>query len=177
MKKELREAVETLEDIKGSVEFYEKDKPEYSQAITKAQKFIESYLSIQGFPEEMNVPKSIAPMNEQTYWYNQAIQDCKQATLATQDKWYGAGYVDGQNALLKKMDGITPEFLHNEYLKTVKHLHPESFNPVANKPYDELTDEQKSIDIFIAQAIKDHIVGRNISNETLDTQFYQTSRQ
>lgn len=46
-----------------------------------------------------------------------------------------------------------PEQLHSWYLEAVKKLKPESFNPNANKPYSEITDEQKSIDIYIANKI------------------------
>jgi len=35
-------------------------------------------------------------------------------------------------------------------------LHPESFNPDAQKRYEELTDEQKSIDAFVADKINAH---------------------
>jgi hypothetical protein len=104
--------------------------------IEEALKLLERYKSLEGFPEEMN-GDNVSGVHFRS-GYNYCLEQCKLA-------------------LLKKIEGITPEFLHNEYLKTVKHLHPESFNPVANKPYDELTDEQKSIDIFIAQAIKDHL--------------------
>lgn len=45
------------------------------------------------------------------------------------------------------------EKLHNWYLEAVKEISPESFNPLANKPYSELTDEQKSIDRFIAAKV------------------------
>lgn len=48
---------------------------------------------------------------------------------------------------------ITPEELHKWYLEAVKELKPESFNPDANTPYSELTDEQKSIDKHIALQI------------------------
>lgn len=50
-----------------------------------------------------------------------------------------------------------PEQLHSWYLEAVKELKPESFNPNANKPYSEITDEQKSIDIYIANKITDLI--------------------
>lgn len=43
-----------------------------------------------------------------------------------------------------------PEQMHKWYLEAVKELHPESFNPNANKPYSELTDEQRFLDKYIA---------------------------
>ena len=120
--------------------------------------------------EELKILKIMVPENQkniislaESYL---ALKDCPKEIVYSEDGHFVSGdYERGYNralkdcklALLKKMDGITPEFLHNEYLKTVKHLHPESYNPVANKPYAELTDEQKSIDMFIAQAIKDHL--------------------
>lgn len=45
------------------------------------------------------------------------------------------------------------EKLHNLYLEATKTLHPESYNPKAQKPYSELTEEQKEIDRCIAQAL------------------------
>ncbi len=139
---ELKEAVER---VKAELEFHESCNHDlrelsFGKDIHTLIDLAQRYLEIDGFPEEKEQSdlSSNPHICFENAGYNQAIQDCKLS-------------------LLNKMDGITPEFLHNEYLKTVKHLHPESFNPVANKPYDELTDEQKSIDIFIAQAIKDHL--------------------
>lgn len=54
--------------------------------------------------------------------------------------------------MTKKQTNL-PEQLHSWYLEAVKELKPESFNPNANKPYSEITDEQKSIDIYIANKI------------------------
>lgn len=51
-------------------------------------------------------------------------------------------------------DKITPERLHVSYLLATKTLHPESFNWDAQKQFMDLTEEQKSIDIFICQEIK-----------------------
>ena len=48
---------------------------------------------------------------------------------------------------------VKPEQLHTWYLEAVKELHPESFNPNANKPYSELTDEQRFIDKYISDKI------------------------
>ena len=55
---------------------------------------------------------------------------------------------------MKTLDG---EQLHKWYLEATKELHPESYNPKAQKPYSELTDEQKFIDKYIAQAILKHL--------------------
>jgi len=52
---------------------------------------------------------------------------------------------------------ITSEQLHKWYLQAIKLLHPESYNPNAQKPYDELTEEQKSIDKFIVDRINNEI--------------------
>jgi hypothetical protein len=46
------------------------------------------------------------------------------------------------------------ELLHNWYLEATKELHPESYNTKAQKPYSELTDEQKQIDRFIAVKLR-----------------------
>ena len=45
------------------------------------------------------------------------------------------------------------EQLHGWYLEATASLHPESFNTNAQKPYSELTDEQKYIDKYIADKI------------------------
>ena len=54
---------------------------------------------------------------------------------------------------------IKPEQLHQWYLDAIKLLKPESYNPDANKPYSELTEEQKTIDKFIANRINKEIRG------------------
>ena len=51
------------------------------------------------------------------------------------------------------MSLITPEQLHKWYLEATTKLHPESFNPNAQKSYSELTEEQKFIDKYISDAI------------------------
>lgn len=50
------------------------------------------------------------------------------------------------------------EKLHIWYLEATKELSPESYNPDAQKEYKDLTEEQKFIDRYIAQAITKHIV-------------------
>lgn len=52
---------------------------------------------------------------------------------------------------------IEPEELHQWYLQATEKLHPESFNEDAQKPFDELTGEQKYIDCFIASKINEKI--------------------
>ncbi|HUW43844.1 MAG TPA: hypothetical protein VMV95_02710 [Bacillota bacterium] len=54
---------------------------------------------------------------------------------------------------LKTLKNLKAEDLHNFYLEAVKELKPESFNPNANKPYSEMTEEQKFIDKFILEKI------------------------
>ncbi len=61
---------------------------------------------------------------------------------------------------------IKPEELHQWYLDAIKLLHPESYNPNANKPYEELTEEQKTIDKFIADRINMRI--REIKEKLLE---------
>ena len=51
---------------------------------------------------------------------------------------------------------VTPQQVHAWYLEATAKLHPESFNPDAQKRYEELTDEQKSIDVFVADKINAH---------------------
>lgn len=51
----------------------------------------------------------------------------------------------------KKFD--LAEQLHNWYLEAVVNLSPGDFNPDANKPYSQLTDEQKYLDKYIAAKV------------------------
>ena len=51
-------------------------------------------------------------------------------------------------------DVARPEMLHEWYLEATQKLRPESFNANAQKPYEEMTDEQKQIDIYIADKIR-----------------------
>jgi hypothetical protein len=46
------------------------------------------------------------------------------------------------------------EQLHQWYLEAIEELHPISYNKNAQKPYNELSPEQKYIDEYIAQKIK-----------------------
>lgn len=55
---------------------------------------------------------------------------------------------------------IKPEELHQWYLEATKSLNPKSFNPDAQKPYEEMTEEQKFIDKFIANKINQKIRGK-----------------
>jgi hypothetical protein len=48
---------------------------------------------------------------------------------------------------------VSPEQLHKWYLEATFELSPESYNPNAQKPYKELTNEQKFIDQYIADRI------------------------
>lgn len=48
---------------------------------------------------------------------------------------------------------IKPEQLHEWYLEATKELNPESYNPNAQKSYDQLTEEQRFIDKYIADKI------------------------
>lgn len=43
--------------------------------------------------------------------------------------------------------------LHEWYLEATARLHPESYNPNAQKPYDAMTEEQKFMDRYIAGKI------------------------
>lgn len=43
--------------------------------------------------------------------------------------------------------------LHEWYLEATAQLSPESYNPDAQKPYDGMTEEQKSMDRYIAGKI------------------------
>lgn len=55
---------------------------------------------------------------------------------------------------MSNIKDITPQQLHNWYLEATKELHPEFYSPNAVKPYEELTDEQKFLDKYIAEKIK-----------------------
>lgn len=46
--------------------------------------------------------------------------------------------------------------LHEWYLEGTKKLNPENYNAKAQKSYDELNEEQKEIDRYIAKAIVQH---------------------
>ena len=52
---------------------------------------------------------------------------------------------------------IEPEELHIWYLEATKQLNPENYNEKAQKPFDDLTKEQKYIDCFISSKINERI--------------------
>lgn len=54
---------------------------------------------------------------------------------------------------------ISPEELHKWYLEATKKLNPKSFNEDAQKPYEQLSEEQKYIDKYIANKINDKVKG------------------
>ena len=64
------------------------------------------------------------------------------------------------------------EKLHEWYLEATKKLNPESFNPNAQESYDELTEEQKFIDKYIAQKIRELIP----SEEDIQKILWEISR-
>jgi hypothetical protein len=43
--------------------------------------------------------------------------------------------------------------IHTWYLEASQKLHPESFNPEAQKSYEDLTEEQKYLDRYLAEQI------------------------
>ena len=51
----------------------------------------------------------------------------------------------------------TPAELHNWYLEATKKIHPLSYNPKAQKKYNQLTEEQKFIDQYIASKLNNRI--------------------
>ncbi len=59
-------------------------------------------------------------------------------------------------------DELMAEKLHELYLEATKELNPKSYNPNAQKAYKDLTEEQKFIDRYIAQAILTLIRKREI---------------
>ena len=56
-----------------------------------------------------------------------------------------------------KDNEIKPEQLHQWYLEATKKLNPKSFNQDAQKPYKELTNDQKFIDKYIADKINEEV--------------------
>ncbi|HPV97958.1 MAG TPA: hypothetical protein PLZ78_09040 [Spirochaetota bacterium] len=55
---------------------------------------------------------------------------------------------------------VSPEQLHKWYLEATAGLTKENYNPKAQTAYEFLTDEQKSIDIYIADKINAALVAR-----------------
>ena len=53
----------------------------------------------------------------------------------------------------KGLPKITPEQLHTWYLEAIGSLDGKDFNHMADRPYEMLTDGQKSIDTYIANKI------------------------
>ena len=56
--------------------------------------------------------------------------------------------------ILRKREEVA-EQLHVWYLEATKQLNPESYNPNAQKSYQDLTEDQKNIDRFIAKKVID----------------------
>lgn len=72
---------------------------------------------------------------------------------------------------------VTGEQLHIWYLEAVANLRLESFNPNAQKPYSELTEEQRSIDEFIAGKIRQRGEGLEKENAELRADKEQVVRR
>jgi hypothetical protein len=62
-------------------------------------------------------------------------------------------------AQMKKLEGITPEQLHEWYMEAVLDLDG-GFNELANIPYEQLTEAQQYIDKFIADKLRQHMGGK-----------------
>lgn len=60
--------------------------------------------------------------------------------------------------LSKIIERITPKQLHDWYLEATKELNPENYNPNAQKSYEDLADEQKFIDKYIADKISQSLI-------------------
>jgi hypothetical protein len=56
---------------------------------------------------------------------------------------------------------VVAKTLHDWYLEAVKSLKHESYNPDAKKDYFKLSEEQKSIDRYIAAKIMDNFIQRS----------------
>jgi hypothetical protein len=78
--------------------------------------------------------------------------------------FYNAGFNEALHlcklAQMKKLEGITPEQLHEWYLEAITTLHPSDYNHLADVPYDDLKEGQKSIDKFIADKLRQHMGGK-----------------
>jgi regulator of replication initiation timing len=65
---------------------------------------------------------------------------------------------------------ITPKQLHDWYLEATVFLMSGNFNQNAQKHYDDLNNEQKSIDIFISKKVNEHIAAleRQLNDANID---------
>lgn len=66
-------------------------------------------------------------------------------TVTSSDTAFAITVTDRKETLARK--------LHGWYLEATARLHPESYNPNAQKPYDDMTEEQKFMDRYIAGKI------------------------
>jgi len=66
-----------------------------------------------------------------------------------------ADYFEGhseENELAYEVERLAKE-LHGWYLEATKTMNPESYNSNAQKSYEDLTEQQRGIDRFIAEKI------------------------
>ena len=59
------------------------------------------------------------------------------------------------------MTAVTPEQLHEWYMQCIASVPARALNQRAGVPYDELTDDQKYIDEFMAQRVNDWFQNRD----------------
>jgi len=70
---------------------------------------------------------------------------------------------------------VKPKEMHEWYLEAIKNLKSESFNPNANKSFEELTKEQQSIDNFISKKVNDKIqLEVNRANKWIEIRFLES---
>ena len=74
-----------------------------------------------------------------------------------EDRGYNQALDDYRLWMMKRLEGITPEKLHQWYLDATYAMNKTFYNPNAQKLYKDLTSEQQSIDKFIANAIRNHL--------------------
>jgi len=79
-REKLKEAVETSEDLISSLEYYEKDKPEYVEAIRNLQSLAEEVLAWEGKMPNKKIA-DIAAEVPCFSSYNEAISDCTAAIV------------------------------------------------------------------------------------------------
>jgi hypothetical protein len=121
---------------------------------------VSQILAIEHYPKDIFIPMTREQLDKR-------IEAFKYAGLSPDQE---AGHLmriaeyNTKTEAVKIMDdflaeSLTPYKIHEWYLEACKRVKPKNFNPKAQKPYEELNEEQRFIDRFIVNKIFDMLLG------------------
>lgn len=98
---------------------------------------------------------TLEKMKKAVEWFQSRVSFAAQATIEIYNAAIEA-LTFYENFAEKSDKDILARKLHEFYLNATRELKPESYNKEAQKSFDDLTGEQKSIDTSIAEQLREY---------------------